>query len=269
MSSVASTSRAGIAIPGGDRQEVRSAPSSSAASTAHRGQSKIDIRTQRVHFLGRSTHSSKPGAASRHRPSRTSCRRRVAAEIEAAVVDYQNETLVALVITSSIAMSVYTCAGGSGRRVTATLASNFRRRQSRQISWSKNHCEAGVGRSAQCLPTCAAAAGIATSTPLSAKTQAGEATPTDADAELEPAPGDPRCRSISRRPSDGTMASLIQRPRSSSRASRGACRPRDGRSRCRHAQRLQYGTQGGEPNAAGSSPQQQRSPQIRADRRLR
>jgi acyl-CoA synthetase (AMP-forming)/AMP-acid ligase II len=86
---------------------------------------KIDIRTQRVHFLGRIDAQLKVRGHRVEAQAVEDILQTQFGEIEAAVLDYQNETLVAFVSAPSVCegeISVVAPARRSGQpRVTATL----------------------------------------------------------------------------------------------------------------------------------------------------
>ena len=87
---------------------------------------KIDIQTQRVHFLGRIDAQLKVRGHRVEAQAVEDILQTQFSEIEAAVVDYQNEALVAFVAAPSVAeeeISVVTPAPAAWAvRVTATLA---------------------------------------------------------------------------------------------------------------------------------------------------
>jgi hypothetical protein len=151
-------------------------------------------------------------------------------EIEAAVLDYQNEALVAFVMAPSIfagEISVVAPAPAEWTaRVTATLAKQLPAPSvpTRIFLVEKFVMKPVSGKiDRKCLPDLSLLLrnGDLETPPRAQDTELREATPTDADTGLEPGAEEVLaiCRACSRRPSDGTRGSL--RPadtRSSSRA---------------------------------------------------
>src|SRR4029078_985882 len=86
---------------------------------------KIDVRTQRVHFLGRIDEQLKVRGHRVEAQAVEDILQTQFSEIEAAVLDYQNEALVAFVVAPSIfagGISVVSAPQEVSGRVTATLA---------------------------------------------------------------------------------------------------------------------------------------------------
>ena len=156
---------------------------------------KIDIRTQRVHFLGRIDAQLKVRGHRVEAQAVEDILQTQFSEIEAAVLDYQNEALVAFVMAPSIfagEISVVAPAPAEwAARVTATLAKQLPAPSvpTRIFLVEKFVMKPVSGKiDRKCLPDLSLLLrnGDLETPPRAQDTELGEATPTDADAGLEP-----------------------------------------------------------------------------------
>ena len=156
---------------------------------------KIDARTQRVHFLGRIDAQLKVRGHRVEAQAVEDILQTQFSEIEAAVLDYQNETLVAFVLAPSIfagEISVVAPAPAEWTaRVTATLAKQLPAPSvpTRIFLVEKFVMKPVSGKiDRKCLPDLSQLLrnGDLETRYRAQDTELGEATPTDADARLEP-----------------------------------------------------------------------------------
>ncbi|MGA7373774.1 MAG: AMP-binding protein, partial [Methyloceanibacter sp.] len=156
---------------------------------------KIDVRTQRVHFLGRIDAQLKMRGHRVEAQAVEDILQTQFSEIEAAVLDYQNEALVAFVMAPSIfagEISVVAPAPAEWTaRVTATLAKQLPAPSvpTRIFLVEKFVMKPVSGKiDRKCLPDLSLLLrnGDLETPPRAQDTELGEATPTDADTGLEP-----------------------------------------------------------------------------------
>ena len=156
---------------------------------------KIDIRTQRVHFLGRIDAQLKVRGHRVETQAVEDILQTQFSEIEGAVLDYQNEALVAFVMAPSMfagEISVVAPAPAEwAARVTATLAKQLPAPSvpTRMFLVEKFVTQPVSGKiDRKCLPDLSLLLrnGDLRAPPRAQDTELREVTPTDADADLEP-----------------------------------------------------------------------------------
>jgi hypothetical protein len=215
---------------------------------------KIDIRTQRVHFLGRVDTQLKVRGHRVEIQAVEDILQTQFREIEAAVLDYQNQELVAFVAAPSVSegdISVVAPAPAEwAARLTATLARQLPAPSvpTRIFLVEKFVMKPMSGKIDRgCLPNLShlltnaepEAEDTCSGSPTSTQdTEAGKAKPPDTDAGVEPGCEEVLaiCRAVFETSLgwddvfwDGTMYSLTMvGTRSSSHDWRSACRPQDG-----------------------------------------
>ena len=226
---------------------------------------KIDVRTQRVHFLGRIDAQLKVRGHRVEAQAVEDILQTQFSEIEAAVLDYQNEALVAFVMAPSILageISVVVPAPAEwATRVTATLAKQLPAPSvpTRIFLVEKFFLKPVSGKiDRKRLPNLSLLVrnGDVETPPRAQDTEPREAVATDADTKMESGAEEVLaiCRYVFETPigwDDGFAEagghSIVIARLARSLAGRGMAGLG-----ARAAQRLQYGTQGSEPNAAKS-----------------